>query len=1079
MNFKYKILLVSLTAVLVLLLVSACGGVSISITLDANGGMFEGGSSTYILKTGLTEIKIPNNPTREGYEFEGWFWDKDIWEKPFTANSILDAPIESNMKVYAKWTELVTNTFTVTFDTKGGSAVDPIIIAQGTEITLPEDPTLTGYTFTGWYIDAEGENSATGIIPTADITLYAVWTVNQYTITFISNGGSDVSPIIQDYGSIVSVSIEPTREGYAFEGWFTDDETFIEEYIFSNMPNHNITLYADWTVNQYTITFISNGGSDVSPIIQDYGSIVSIPSEPTMEGYAFEGWFTDDDTFIEEYIFSYMPDHNITLYANWIENQYTITFISNGGSNVSPIIQDYGMAVSAPAFPTKLYFVFDGWYTDDGTFLSEYSFTIMPAEDIILYAKWIEDTTSIYIEDVNDLMNISQTGDYVLLNDIDLEGMEWTPIGISSSLAFRGTFNGNGYTISNFTITTGANYVGLFGYSAGIIENLGITDFTIEVNNTNGTYSGGLIGYNIGTISNCYTTGNVSISVSAVNISSAGGLVGYNFGGTITNCYATGDVSAMNTSFHARAGGLVGINNACGIILNSYATGNVNATSFTHGVTVGGLVGQNNNSLCLIMNCYATGEVSATIYSSDHALAGGLVGFNAGLVTNCFATGDIDSNALCASLSFAHAGGLIGTNGEMVINCFASGNVSATSITSYTYVGGLLGANNDTIINSYCLNTQNFYRMNNTTEFTTPTNSEGITASLANLQEETWLTETLGWYYDAEFWIFSTGVYPILKDNYQNIINTVIEINTVSEFMQINGSTRKYTLNSDIDLAGEEWNPLIFAGSFNGNGHSITNFTITSSLGYLGLFGLNNGIIENLGVNGYLIDVNCASFTCNVGGLVGLNCGTITNCYSTGDLSAEGLEVNAGGLVGSNLKMITNCYATGNVSASGLQFIYVGGLVGFEDQKSTIMNSFAMGDVSAVCMPNNVYCGGLVGYCLLATIINCYATGNLSAIDNSYASIGGLFGYDVSCTIVNSYYLDTQTFYRMESGIEYTTPTNTKGIITTYDNLTDDSYLTSVVGLNAYVSELDRSGNPDNVWVFIEGQNPILYYNEQ
>ncbi len=215
---------------------------------------------------------------------------------------------------------------------------------------------------------------------------------------------------------------------------------------------------------------------------------------------------------------------------------------------------------------------------------------------------------------------------YELKADIDLGGMEWTPVAI-----FYGTFNGNGYTVSNFKITTGRRYVGLFGYNGGVIENLGVENFTVNVSYSGYVYAGGVVGYNGGSITNSYATGDVS-ATSSGSYAYAGGLVGYN-SGSILNSYATGDISA--TSSGSYAGGLVGYNDG-GSILNSYATGDVSASSDSD-ARAGGLVGSNGGS---ILNSYATGDVSATITSTSsrfsYAYAGGLVGYNYGSITNCY-----------------------------------------------------------------------------------------------------------------------------------------------------------------------------------------------------------------------------------------------------------------------------------------------------------------------------------------------------------------------------------------------------------------------------------------------------------
>jgi uncharacterized repeat protein (TIGR02543 family) len=222
-------------------------------------------------------------------------------------------------------------------------------------------------------------------MPEGDITLYAKWTINEYTISFNSNEGSAVTAITQDYGTAVSAPSAPTRIGYTFGGWYFDSGLTIA-YTFTTMPEGDITLYAKWTINEYTISFNSNEGSAVTAITQDYGTAVSAPSAPTRIGYTFGGWYFDSGLTIA-YTFTTMPEGDITLYAKWTINEYTISFNSNEGSAVTAITQDYGTAVSAPSAPTRIGYTFGGWYFDSGLTIA-YTFTTMPEGDITLYAKW-------------------------------------------------------------------------------------------------------------------------------------------------------------------------------------------------------------------------------------------------------------------------------------------------------------------------------------------------------------------------------------------------------------------------------------------------------------------------------------------------------------------------------------------------------------------------------------------------------------------------------------------------------------------------------------------------------------------
>ena len=153
--------------------------------------------------------------------------------------------------------------YTLTFDTNGGSTIAPITQDYGTAITAPADPTKTGYTFAGW------TPAIPTTMPAENMTIKAKWTVNQYTLTFDTNGGSTIAPITQDYGTAITAPADPTKTGYTFAGW--------TPAIPATMPAENMTIKAKWTVNQYTLTFDTNGGSTIAPITQDYGTAITTP----------------------------------------------------------------------------------------------------------------------------------------------------------------------------------------------------------------------------------------------------------------------------------------------------------------------------------------------------------------------------------------------------------------------------------------------------------------------------------------------------------------------------------------------------------------------------------------------------------------------------------------------------------------------------------------------------------------------------------------------------------------------------------------------------------------------------------
>ena len=323
-----------------------------AVTLNTNGGTINNGNVTgYTYGVGAT-LPAADDMTYTGHTFKGWYDNENLTGSPVTA---IGGAETGNKEYWAKW-EI--NPYTITFDTNGGSEIAPITQDYGTEITAPDNPTRKGYTFKGW------DKEIPKTMPAENITVKAQWEINQYTITFDTNGGSEIAPITQDYGTEITVPDNPTRKGYTFKGW--------DKEIPETMPTENMTVKAQWEINQYAITFDTNGGSEIAPITQDYGTAITAPADPTREGYTFIGW--DRDIPVT------MPAENMTVKAQWEINQYAITFDTNGGSEIAPITQDYGTAITAPADPTREGYTFIGWDRDIPV--------TMPAENITLKAQW-------------------------------------------------------------------------------------------------------------------------------------------------------------------------------------------------------------------------------------------------------------------------------------------------------------------------------------------------------------------------------------------------------------------------------------------------------------------------------------------------------------------------------------------------------------------------------------------------------------------------------------------------------------------------------------------------------------------
>ena len=264
-----------------------------SVTLEPNGGVINNNNITeYVYGKGVV-FPSASDMTKEGHTFGGWYLSSDFSGSPVTN---IDATDRGNKTYYAKWN---VKQYIISFDTDGGSAVSSIIQDFGSTIVKPLDPTKEGYTFTGW------EPVIPSTMPSSDLTIKAKWSVNKYTISFDSDGGSIVPPITLDYGSAIIAPISPTKEGYTFNGW--------DNPIPSTMPSNDSNIKALWKINKYTITFDTNGGSSVEAITLDYGSSITKPSNPTRSGYSFIGW----DLSIP----STMPSYDMTIKAKWLDSE--------------------------------------------------------------------------------------------------------------------------------------------------------------------------------------------------------------------------------------------------------------------------------------------------------------------------------------------------------------------------------------------------------------------------------------------------------------------------------------------------------------------------------------------------------------------------------------------------------------------------------------------------------------------------------------------------------------------------------------------------------------------------------------
>ena len=291
----------------------------------------------------------------------------------------LTTKVSSNITLEGKYVK--SESFTVKFNSNGGSNIENQTVIMGKKATKPNNPTKNGYIFESWLLNDKEYDFNT--IIECNITLVAKWkedpNVKRYTVTFNSNGGSSVNKQTIKEGEKVIKPSNPTKKGYTFNGWKLNNSF----YNFNSVVNNDITLVADWKIGSYTVTFDSSGGSKIDSQTVNPGGKVTKPSDPTKTGYKFIGWVSSNNS---TYNFDTEVTNDIVLYATWEKIKYTVTFDSNGGSRINNQTIGYGESATKPNDPTRTAYTFNGWLLGN----EKYDFSKKVTGNITLKADWTE-----------------------------------------------------------------------------------------------------------------------------------------------------------------------------------------------------------------------------------------------------------------------------------------------------------------------------------------------------------------------------------------------------------------------------------------------------------------------------------------------------------------------------------------------------------------------------------------------------------------------------------------------------------------------------------------------------------------
>ncbi len=438
-----------------------------TLTFDTDGG----NSINSVTGAYNEAYTKPQDPVKTGYKFMGW------------SPALPDTIPAVDSKYTATWSE---NSYAVFFDGNGftgGTAPEQINTTYTGTVTFPECTyTKNGYTFVGWNTKSDGSGvtynagqTATKLTDVRDggVTLYAMWEETPYTITYVYDNGTGETKVVPfDISETLTSLTAPEKEGYTFAGWkvtSAEGSWTMGDVVGENVTVEagimfgNATLTAQWTINQYTITFDTLGGSAVAPITGDYNSDVTAPAAPTKAGYTFAGW---------ENLPAKMPSENITVKAIWTANDYDVQYNANGGEGsveTQSFSYENTVTLRENAF-VKTGYHFLGWaLSADGEAeyaggQSDIAALTTEADGVVtLYAVWEKNTYTVTF-DKNDAAAegamTAQSFKYdeaQALTAIGYTKEGYTFTGWNTLADGNGTAYENGASVENLTAENGGN----------------------------------------------------------------------------------------------------------------------------------------------------------------------------------------------------------------------------------------------------------------------------------------------------------------------------------------------------------------------------------------------------------------------------------------------------------------------------------------------------------------------------------------------------------------------------------------------------------------------------------------------
>lgn len=809
----------------------------LTVTFDYNDGSYDTEEITVDYGSVLVADQFPQREI-DGRMIAAWASNPNETQQ-------FNGKIKENITLYAVWQEY--RTFLLN-DSVGGTETVRVLKGEVLDLSAYEGMTRPGYRIVGWYDSAlYSGNPITEITYGSGIRVYyAKWEIAEYLLTFDPiTAGVDFPSVTYRMGDTAELPV-PEKLGHTFNGWCTEADLSdtplraIPDFIYGD-----ITLYASFMPTVYRVSLHSEGGnvSETEASLR-YGESYTLPV-PVRKGYRFLGWYDENHALAQpctnelgESLRAYKKAQDCDVYARWEIQTFTVTYETDGGTEIAPTTAEYNSKLVLPEDPTKPGMIFEGWY--DKNLSESYSNSYRVTADVTLYAKWIQSTPISTVEELKAIAT-NPSANYHLTEDINLGGTEWTMVP-----EFSGVLNGRGHKICNFTISSDETVSGFFGINAGTIKNLIFSDFTMSTSLSTTGFTGGMVcAINTGRIQDCYASVgsiayNITLSAGSGDMSSyLGCLVGKNEG-EIDNCSAIDVILNTNCGTHCSYDSIawighesVGVFNIGGVVgknenkifnchvgvfmasnLFSSDTGNLYADAFsymnvggvagtnvgtisnssanvsieanasykssTNEARIGGIVGMNENTISnssargkikdtssfshiafggfvahhldgAINNCYADVTVEVQHSSSNSSGVGGFVAFNAKAISNSFCSGKVISTTALTGV-----GGFVGKNnsGASINKCFATGNIVAPSAENTGYFIGVAAEGSSTHKCYY--NEEAIVTVGETV--VTPTNLDGTAESLENLQKSSMIFGTLDW--DSSVWQITEDGYP-------------------------------------------------------------------------------------------------------------------------------------------------------------------------------------------------------------------------------------------------------------------------------------------------------------------------------